>query len=147
LIEAKAAIDYDWLSRPFGGMFTQAERPGADGIIRYRGDSIRILTRNQWLRYAYECAFDPVARKLVSVQLRPGRLSPPAAVAEAAGAKVGLPLPVAQKAPQRIAVKPKPRRHFGEPSPISITQAYLHGGQVDSLTHIFQIPRADAWPR
>ena len=38
LIEAKAAIDFDWLSRPFGGMFTQAEKPRGDGIIRYRGD-------------------------------------------------------------------------------------------------------------
>jgi hypothetical protein len=142
LIEAKAAIDYDWLSRPFGGMFTQAEGPGADGIIRYRGDSIRILTNNQWLRYAYECAFDPVARKLVSVQLRPGRLVPPVAVAQAAGAKVGLPAP--QKAPHRAAAKPRTRRHFGEPSPVFVTQAHLRSGQVDSLTRIFQIPLADA---
>jgi hypothetical protein len=151
LIEAKAAIDYDWLSRPFGGMFTQAEKPRGDGIIRYRGDSIRILTQNQWLRFAYECAFDPVARKIVSVEVRPGRLVPPAAVAQAAGAPVGLPAP--QKAPQRqaqagpqagqaqpAAAKPKPRRHFGEPSPVSITQAHLRSGQVDSLTRIYQVP-------
>lgn len=39
LIEAKAAVDYDWLTRPFGGMFTQAEKPGRDGLVRYRGDS------------------------------------------------------------------------------------------------------------
>jgi hypothetical protein len=146
LIEAKATLDYDWLSRPFGGMFTQAEKPGADGIIRYRGDSIRILTQNQWLRYAYECAFDPVARKIVSVQLRPGRLVPPAAVAQAMGVPVGQ--QAAQKAPQRqaqagqpqpAAAKPKPRPHFGEPSPISITQARLRSGQVDSLTRISQV--------
>jgi hypothetical protein len=62
LIEAQAPVDYDWLSRPFGGMFTQAEKPGPDGIVRYRGDAIRVLTaQNQWLRHAYECAWDPVA--------------------------------------------------------------------------------------
>ena len=80
LIEAKAAVDYDWLSRPFGGMFTQAEQPGADGIVRYRGDSIRVLAQNQWLRHAYECAWDAAAGKIVAVQLRPGRLVPPAAI-------------------------------------------------------------------
>jgi hypothetical protein len=150
LIEAKAAIDYDWLSRPFGGMFTQAEKPGADGIIRYRGDSIRILTQNQWLRFAYECAFDPVQRKIVSVEVRPGRLVPPAEVAQAAGAPVGQPAPQpapqrqAQAAPQAAKPQPvtaaKPRPHFGEPSPISITQAHLRSGQVDTLTRIFQVP-------
>jgi hypothetical protein len=145
LIEAKAAIDYDWLSRPFGGMFTQAEGPGSDGIIRYRGDSIRILTHNQWLRYAYECAFDPVTGKLASVQLRPGRLIPPAAVARAAGAKVGLPAP--PKVLRRAVVQPLHRRHYGEPSPVSVTQARLRGGQVDTLTHIFQIPLAASWRR
>lgn len=145
LIEAKAAIDYDWLSRPFGGMFTQAEKPRGDGIIRYRGDSIRILTQNQWLRYAYECAFDPVARRIVSVEVRPGRLVPPAAVAQAAGPVVGQPAP--QKPPQPkagqpqpAAAKPKPRPHFGEPSPIAVAQVRPHGPQVDSLTRIFQGP-------
>ena len=157
LIEAKAAVDFDWLSRPFGGMFTQAEKPNGDGIIRFRGDSIRILMQNQWLRYAYECAFDPVKRKIVSVELRPGRLVPPAAVAQAAGAVVGQPpaqpptpaaspqagkpQPQAQTSqPQPAAAKPKPRRHFGEPSPVSITQAHLHGRQFDTLTTIYQVP-------
>ena len=113
--------------------------------VRYRGDSIRILTQNQWLRYTYECAFDPVARKIVSVELRPGRLVPPAAVAQAAGAVVGQPAPqkpVQPKAAQAqpVAATPKLRRHFGEPSPVSITQAHLHKGQVDTTTRIYQIP-------
>jgi hypothetical protein len=146
LIEAKAPVDSDWLSRPFGGMFTQAEKPGADGLIRYRGDSIRILTQNQWLRYAYECAFDPVARKIVSVQLRPGRLVPPAEVAQLAGAPVGQPGPQpaqqqAQAGQQGGQPPPpaKPRPHFGEPSPISITQAHPRPGQIDSLIRISQV--------
>jgi hypothetical protein len=111
-------------------MFSQAEKPRGDGIVRYRGDSIRILTQNQWLRYAYECAFDPVARKIVSVELRPGRLVPPAAVAQAAGALVGQPAPKppapaapqagqpqpkAQAAPQ--AGQPQPKAQAGQPQP------------------------------
>src|SRR6185437_3733106 len=130
--EAQAPIDYDWLSRPFGGMFTQAERPGPDGLVRYRGDAIRVLTtQNQWLRHAYECAWDPRARKVVSVQLRPGRLVPPADVAafiksvlarsQAQQVAKGVQPQLAQQGVSKPAVKPRP--HFGEPSQISITQA------------------------
>jgi hypothetical protein len=152
LIEAKAPIDYDWLSRPFGGMFTQAEQPGKDGIIRYRGDGIRVLTaQNQWIRHAYECAYDPVARKIVDVQLRPGRLVPPADVAhfitdvlkKHPGAQVttqrlgkdGKPLPPQSQA--AAAVKPRP--HYGEPGPITIAQAHLHTPRIDSAVRISQI--------
>lgn len=152
LIEAKAPIDYDWLSRPFGGMFTQAEKPGKDGVIRYRGDGIRVLTaQNQWLRHAYECAYDPVARKIVDVQLRPGRLVPPADVAhfiadilkKHPGAQVstqligkdGKPLPPQAKA----AVKPRPQ--YGEPGPITIAQAHLHTPRIDSEVRVSQSTR------
>lgn len=152
LIEAKAPLDYDWLSRPFGGMFTQAEQPGKDGIIRYRGDGIRVLTaQNQWLRHAYECAYDPVARKMVDVQLRPGRLVPPADVAhfitdilkKHPGAQVstqpigkdGKPLP-----PQAAAAV-KPRPQYGEPGPITIAQAHLHTPRIDSAVRVSQSSR------
>jgi hypothetical protein len=153
LIEAKAPIDYDWLSRPFGGMFTQAEQPGKDGVIRYRGDGIRVLTaQNQWLRHAYECAYDPVARKIVDVQLRPGRLVPPADVAhfiadilkKHPGAQVttqllgkdGKPLP-----PQAKVAAAKPRPRYGEPNPITIAQAHLHMPQIDSAVRVSQSVR------
>jgi hypothetical protein len=158
LIEAKASIDYDWLSRPFGGMFAQAEQPGADGVVRYRGDSIRILVQNQWLRHSYECAWDPVARKIVGVQLRLGRLMPPASVAQLTGTPVdqqGAQVKTPAEAQQMIrealqraslqatkvspVVKPKPR--WSESSPIAIRQARLHVRQVDSLINIDQASR------
>jgi hypothetical protein len=152
LIEARAPIDYDWLSRPFGGMFTQAEKPGKDGVIRYRGDGIRVLTaQNQWLRHSYECAYDPVGRKIVDVQLRPGRLVPPADVAKFItdilkkhpGAQVTTQLlgkdgnPQAPQPKTATAVKPR----YGEPSPVAIAQAHLHTPRIDSAVHISQISR------
>lgn len=150
LIEARAPIDYDWLSRPFGGMFTQAEKPGKDGVIRYRGDGIRVLTaQNQWLRHSYECAYDPVARKIVDVQLRPGRLVPPADVAKFItdilknhpGAQVSTQLigknGKLQPAQAKVAAAVKPR--YGEPSPIAIAQAHLHTPRIDSAVRISQV--------
>jgi hypothetical protein len=163
LIEAKAAIDYDWLSRPFGGMFTQAVQPGGDGIVRYRGDSIRVLVQNQWLRHAYECAWDPVAGKIVGVQLKPGRLIPPAAIAQLTNTPLGPQGNTAQmktpeqaqqmirEALQRAAqnqgaqgqagaaqTPPKPKRHWGEPSLIAIQQARLPDPSADSKIAIRQ---------
>jgi hypothetical protein len=157
LIEAQAPVDYDWLSRPFGGMFTQAEKPGKDGIIRYRGDAIRVLTaQNQWIRHSYECAWDPVKHKIVEARLRPGRLVPAADVANfiknviarsqtqqavaqqhRAGARplttVVTPKPLAAKLPATAK-----RRHFGEPSRISISQAHSRTAAADSRTRILQ---------
>ncbi|HWV39998.1 hypothetical protein [Pseudorhodoplanes sp.] len=157
LIEARAPLDYDWLSRPFGGMFTQAEQPGADGIIRYRGDGIRVLTaQNQWLRHAYQCSYDPVKRQIVAVDLRPGRLVPPADVAkfitdvlkQQPGAQVTTRQAGQQQTAARTTAQPaskaatKPKRPvYGEPSPIFISQARLKTGQIDSVTSIAQSSR------
>lgn len=156
LIEAKAPIDYDWLSRPFGGMFTQAEQPGTDGIIRYRGDAIRVLTaQNQWIRHAYECSYDPVGRKIVDVEIRPGRLVPPADVAnfiaeilkKRPGAQVTTtpiakdPKAQAQLLTDRGKAALKPRVVYGEPSPTNIAQAHLHAPGIDTETRIAQSNR------
>jgi hypothetical protein len=161
LIEAKSPIDYDWLSRPFGGMFTQAEPPGPDGIVRYRGDSIRVLLQGQWLRHAYECAWDPAAGKIVGVRLLPGRLVPPAPVAQLAGNPVGQRATAQVKTPEQAKqmirdalqrgaqqqaqagqgqppAPPRPKRRWGEPSPISIEQARLATPSGDSTTAIRQ---------
>lgn len=149
LIEAKAPIDYDWLSRPFGGLFTQAEQSANDGIVRYRGDSIRVLTiQNQWLRHAYECSYDPAEHKIVDVELRPGRLVPPADVAnflietlkKQPGAQVtSQPIEKGGKVrPQHSKSTIKRHPHSSEPSLISIDQARPHTPQVDSSVSIVQ---------
>lgn len=163
LIEARAPLDYDWLSRPFGGMFTQAEQPGADGIVRYRGDSIRVLVQNQWLRHAYECSWDPANGRIVGVQLRPGRLVPPAAVAQAAGTdSSNVPsTTLTAKSPAEVqrliqqslqraagaptapsAEKPKPKPTWGEPGIVWIRQSHLHTAQIDSTVRVSQATRS-----
>ena len=162
LIEARAPLDYDWLSRPFGGMFTQAEQPGADGIVRYRGDSIRVLVQNQWLRHAYECSWDPANGRIVGVQLRLGRLVPPAAVAQAAGTdSSNVPsTTLTAKSPAEVqrliqqslqraagaptapsAEKPKPKPTWGEPGIVWIKQSHLRSAQIDSTVRVSQATR------
>ncbi|WP_148287837.1 hypothetical protein [Rhodopseudomonas sp. B29] len=169
LIEARAPLDYDWLSRPFGGMFTQAEQPGSDGVVRYRGDSIRVLVQNQWLRHAYECAWDPMNGRIVGVQLRPGRLVPPAAVSQAAGidaSKAGGATTVTAKSPAEVqrmiqeslqraagvqptpmAEKSKPKPSWGEPGIVWVRQSHLRTAQIDSKVSISQLPRSRSAPR
>ena len=79
LIEAKAPVDYDWLARPFGGIFQQAEPSRDTSIVRYRGDAIRFLTpQNQWTRVSYECGYDVAVATIAFVNIRLGRLDRPA---------------------------------------------------------------------
>ncbi len=78
-IEAQAPIDYDWLTRPFTGMFQEAD-PSDDksAVAVYRGDSIRFMNpQKEWVRVTYECAFDTDAHKVIGVRVRPGRLNQP----------------------------------------------------------------------
>jgi hypothetical protein len=76
LIEAKAPLDYDWLARPFGGIFQQAEPSSTEtSLVRYRGDAIRFLTpQNQWTRVSYECGYDVAKAAATFVNVRVGRL-------------------------------------------------------------------------
>ncbi|WP_188517828.1 hypothetical protein [Alsobacter metallidurans] len=105
-IEAQAPIDFDWLHRPFGGIFQQGDTPDAEHpAIRYRGDSIRFQSpQKEWVRVSYECSYDPVRQKIVSVTVRLGRLDRPAAPpANAAAAAPG-----AQNGKPARAVRPRP---------------------------------------
>ncbi len=107
-----------------------------------------LTAQNQWLRHAYECAYDPVTRKIVDVQLRPGRLVPPADVAKFIteilkkhpGAQVSTQLIGKDKAQAKATSKPRPA--YGEASPIRIVQAHLHTPGIDSVTRISQSVRA-----
>lgn len=63
-IEAQAPGDFEWISRPFSGIFQQADPSKPDNaIVNYRGDSIRFLSpQKEWVRVSYECAFDEIGR-------------------------------------------------------------------------------------
>lgn len=94
-IEARAPIDFDWLNRPFTGVFQEADPLGGDSpVVIYRGDSIRFLTeRGQWVRQTYECAFDVRAGAVGPVRTRAGRIgqAPPVAAAAAQNKKPAAP--------------------------------------------------------
>lgn len=86
-IEAQAPTDFEWLTRPFGGIFQQAEPPDAGkSVVLYRGDSVRFLSpQKEWVRVTYECGFDVALQRLTQATVRLGRLNQPAqAVASAA---------------------------------------------------------------
>jgi hypothetical protein len=85
-IEMKAPIDYDWLTRPFTGLFQEADPSGNNiPVVIYRGDSIRFLTaRGQWVRQTYECPFDVSAGAVGPVRIRPGRIGQPLSAETAA---------------------------------------------------------------
>ncbi len=74
-IEAQAPGDYEWLYRPYGGIFQEANSPEQPNspIVRYRGDSIRFLSpQKEWVRAIYECGFDTARQAVASVSVKLG---------------------------------------------------------------------------
>jgi hypothetical protein len=148
LIEAKAPLDYDWLARPFGGIFQQAEPSSTDtSLVRYRGDAIRFLTpQNQWTRVSYECGYDVAKAAATFVNVRIGRLdrsttaavertNDPAPERNQQRQPPQQPQSVGQRGPtpqgnlqsnlaagQPAATSAKPPARYGEPSVIDISQ-------------------------
>jgi hypothetical protein len=138
-IEAQAPIDFEWLTRPFAGLFQEAE-PADDKtpVVRFRGDSIRFLNpKKEWVRVTYECAFDPEQKRVVSVRVRPGRLGLPpqaAAAGKPAAPKIeskALAAAIAAAVRRRQNPDPEPSPapakpvktvKIGEPSSIEIQQ-------------------------
>lgn len=85
-IEAQSPNDFDWMSRPYGGIFQEADAPEVltSSVVRYRGDSIRFLNpQRDWSRIVYECTWDAAAGKVIAVKVRIGILGKPNAVATA----------------------------------------------------------------
>lgn len=124
-IENEAPFDFEWLTRPYGGIFQEADPPSPGGaVVRYKGDSIRFMSpQREWVRITYECAFNAATQRVEGVTVRLGRLNgrglPPApnagrvaAVAPSQQSSPGAPAPAPAKR------KPKP----GEPSSIEILQ-------------------------
>lgn len=124
-IENEAPFDFEWLTRPYGGIFQEADPPAAgSAVVRYKGDSIRFMSpQREWVRITYECAFNSATQRVEGVTVRLGRLNgrglPPnpqgGRVATAPPQPGGPAAPVALPPPKR---KPKP----GEPNSIEILQ-------------------------
>lgn len=151
-IEAQAPIDYEWMTRPFTGLFQEADQSDAKtSVVAYRGDSIRFQNpQKEWIRVSYECRVDVAKQVVVGVRIRPGRLEQPPRVSAAAPVTAkpaqrevarkaqpsspahvngaALAAAIAQAAAQRqknasaVHAKPSRRIRVGETSAIEITQ-------------------------
>lgn len=141
-IEAQAPIDFEWINRPFGNIFQEAEpSPESAAAVRYRGDSIRFLSpQREWTRVSYECVFDTAQDKIAAVNVRLGRLNAPAAPPPTAQSGNASPQ---QSAPQPQPGQPsgrqplsaataanRPKTKPGEPSPIDILQVSPRPGEA-----------------
>lgn len=141
-IEAQAPIDFEWINRPFGNIFQEAEpSPESAAAVRYRGDSIRFLSpQREWTRVSYECVFDTAQDKIAAVNVRLGRLNapaspPPTAQGGNASPQQSAPQPQSGqpsgRQPLSAATAPtRPKAKPGEPSPIDILQVSPRPGQV-----------------
>jgi len=137
-IESQAPGDFEWLSRPFSGIFQQAEpSKGDEPVATYRGDSIRFMSpQKDWIRVTYECAFDVEKSVATAVRVRPGRLDKPLAAQPAQQQAQAAQTPIAsaplaaailnaakqRSAPRASTPAPPSPPKVGEPSPIDISQ-------------------------
>jgi hypothetical protein len=121
-IEGQAPSDFEWMNRPTGTIFQQAEpSTGADAVARFRGDSVRFLSpQGQWVRVTYECDYDTAAQAVRNVKVRLGRIDGRGANEGASvrpgtvGSQAAAPTPTAAPQPKR----PRP----GEPSEVEVRQ-------------------------
>lgn len=132
-IEAQAPGDFEWITRPFTGIFQQADpSKGEDSIATYRGDSIRFMSpQKDWVRVTYECVFDVERSVATIVRVRPGRLDRPLAGQPAQASHqpplASAPLAAAILNAARQRSKAQPRKPLsppkvGEPSAVDISQ-------------------------
>lgn len=131
-IESEAPIDFDWVTRPFGGIFQEADPSSAENsVVLYRGDSIRFLNpQKEWVRVSYQCAFDVAEGAVKDLRIRPGQLNRPGAAqaAPSIGAPAGGAASSAAVAPPRSAQplagpRPQPGGAAQEPKLDSATLA------------------------
>jgi len=90
-IERQAPTDFEWMNRPTGTIFQEAEPPaGTDTVVKFRGDSVRFLNpQGQWVRITYECDYDTAAKSVRGVKVRLGRIDGKGANTAAAALPAG----------------------------------------------------------
>ena len=131
-IERQAPTDFEWMNRPTGSIFQEAEPPsGAGTVVKFRGDSVRFLNpQGQWVRITYECDYDTAAKSVGGVKVRLGRIdgkgANTAAPAPSAGSSgAGRAPAVATSPPQAQVKRPRP----GEPSEVELRQVGPSAGR------------------
>ncbi|ACB78232.1 conserved hypothetical protein [Methylorubrum populi BJ001] len=132
-IERQAPTDFEWMNRPTGTIFQEAEPPsGAETVVKYRGDSVRFLNpQGQWVRITYECEYDTAGKSVRGVKVRLGRIDGKGANTAAAALPAGSSAsaarpPAATTSPPQVQVKrPRP----SEPSEVEIRQVAPSAGR------------------
>ncbi|TFZ55817.1 hypothetical protein E4V01_21020 [Methylorubrum sp. Q1] len=126
-IERQAPTDFEWMNRPTGTIFQEAEPPaGADTVVKFRGDSVRFLNpQGQWVRITYECDYDAAAKSVRGVKVRLGRIDGKGASTAAAALPAGSAgsgrasaASPSTASPQTQVKRPRP----AEPSEVEIRQ-------------------------
>lgn len=132
-IERQAPTDFEWMSRPTGTIFQEAEPPsGTETVVKFRGDSVRFLNpQGQWVRITYECEYDTAAKSVRGVKVRIGRIDGKGANTAAAALPAGS--TGAGRAPAATTPQPTPaqvkRPRPGEPSEVEIRQVAPSAGR------------------
>lgn len=130
-IERQAPTDFEWMNRPTGSVFQEAEPPaGADTVVKFRGDSVRFLNpQGQWVRITYECDYDTAGRSVRGVKVRVGRIDGKGANTSAAALPAGSGSAgrgqAAPAPPQAQVKRPRP----SEPSEVEIRQVAPSAGR------------------
>ena len=137
-IEAEAPGDYEWLFRPYGSIFQEADTPEqpSSAVVKYRGDSIRFMSpQREWVRAIYECGFDAATQRVAYVRVRLGVMGKASAVPPMPGARPSAPAgqvkprpPQPPRALQSQASPSAPQstgvdmRRIREPSEVDVSQ-------------------------
>jgi hypothetical protein len=133
-IERQAPTDFEWMNRPTGTIFQEAEPPaGTDTVVKFRGDSVRFLNpQGQWVRITYECDYDTAAKSVRGVKVRLGRIDGKGANTAAAALPAGS--AGAGRAPATSTATASPQTQVkrlrpSEPSDVEIRQVAPAAGR------------------
>jgi hypothetical protein len=127
-IEAEAPGDYEWLYRPYGGIFQEGDPPSEprSSVARYRGDAIRFLSpQKEWVRAVYECGFDVSSERVAYVRAELGVMGKPRAVPVLPGAQPSVAAAPNTGAGATAKPVPQPVANVGrisEPSEVDVRQ-------------------------
>lgn len=131
-IEAQAPGDYEWLYRPYGGIFQEANPPEQPNspVVRYRGDSIRFLSpQKEWVRAIYDCGYDTAKQEVAYLNVRlgvRGKANPvpvlPQAAAQPRQQQSQLSAAQSAQAPTSNLAPTSDRRRIGEMDEVSVIQ-------------------------
>ncbi|GAB5451801.1 MAG: hypothetical protein Hals2KO_21290 [Halioglobus sp.] len=75
-IERSAKYDFEWTDGWLENKFTGYSRYAGNGIYTYAGDSLKLQNGfGAWQRHTYMCTYDTNIKKVIAIEVSPGRLN------------------------------------------------------------------------